>query len=144
MILDKQNNLKEVEFVVEGRKIPLQDIRERTLKKHMKYTRFHDDNYYDDMPKPQVISKLAALNELKEGEGVTSMRCRLKTLERTRHLKVWHDHSIVANHGHLVFMVAASYDPAHHLTPEEYKAKTGESVDIQTIIEKPEIYIIAR
>ena len=57
---------------------------------------------------------------------------------------IWHDASCLANHGHLVFMVHTLYNPAIHLTDEEYKIKTGKSVNVQSIIEKPELYIVAR
>ena len=57
---------------------------------------------------------------------------------------IWHDASCLANHGHLVFIVHTLYDPAIHLTDEECKIKTGKSVNVQSIIEKPELYIAAR
>ena len=41
-------------------------------------------------------------------------------------------------------MVSALYDPAFHLTSAEYKAKTGQDVNIQDEIERPQVYIIAR
>ena len=41
-------------------------------------------------------------------------------------------------------MVHTLFDPAIHLTNEEYKAKTGKTVNVQEIIEKPELYIVAR
>ena len=65
-------------------------------------------------------------------------------MEQTHHLQVWHDHSTLANHGHILFMVSGLYDPAAHLTNLEYKLETGEEVDVQTEVEKPEIYIIGR
>jgi hypothetical protein len=40
-----------------------------------------------------------------DGENVDEMRKRLKEMETTRHLMMWHDLSTVANHSHLVFMV---------------------------------------
>ena len=72
------------------------------------------------------------------------MRKKLKKMERTRHLQIWHDHSTLANHGHILFMVSCLYDPAVHLTNLEYKLETGEEVDVQTEVEKPEIYIVGR
>ena len=73
------------------------------------------------------------------------MRERLKGIERTRHLKVWHDLSTIANHGHLVFMVSCLYDPAIHYLDGEYQNLTGcKNADIQTKVETPEIYIVAR
>ena len=65
-------------------------------------------------------------------------------MERTRHLQIWHDHSTLANHGHILFMVSCLYDPAVHLTNLEYKLETGEEIDVQMEVEKPEIYIVGR
>jgi hypothetical protein len=88
---------------------------------------------------------LKALNEYIEGESTESMRNRLKNIERTRHLKIWHDLSTIANHGHLVFMVSCLYDPAIHYTNAEYENRTGcKNVDVQMKVETPEVYIVAR
>ncbi|KAK3715334.1 hypothetical protein QZH41_010105 [Actinostola sp. cb2023] len=57
---------------------------------------------------------------------------------------IWHDHSTVANHGHLLFLATVAYDPAFHLTSQEYKEKTGKDIDIQEEVESPQVYIIAR
>ena len=144
LLLDKDNNIKEVEFITEGRKRPLDEIREKMLEKQIQYTRSHPDLYYDEMTRIEVASRLKELNELDETEGLTKMRKKLKSLERTRHLIVWHDHSTVANHGHLMFMISVLYDPAFHITTEEYKEKTGKNIDIQEAVEQPQVYIIAR
>ena len=40
-------------------------------------------------------------------------------------------------------MISVLYDPAFHLTTEEYKAKTGK-IDIQEAVEQHQIYIIVR
>ena len=58
------------------------------------------------------MKRMEMLNEKKDGEGEGEMRERLKVMERTRHLLVWHDLSTVANHSHLVFMATCLYDPA--------------------------------
>jgi len=84
------------------------------------------------------------LNEFDDTQGLTAMREKLKKMQRQRHLMIWHDHSTVANHGHLVFVVTSAYDPALYLTKEEYYQKTGIWVDIQTEVEKPELYIVGR
>ena len=96
------------------------------------------------MPCEQVVKRLKVLNEYDENEGLTKMRKKLKKMERTRHLQIWHDHSTLANHGHILFMVSCLYDPAIHLTNEEYKLKTGEEIDVQSQVERPEIYIVGR
>ena len=92
-----------------------------------------------------MATLLKSLNEHIEGENTESMRNRLMDIERTRHLKIWHDLSTIANHGHLVFMVACLYDPAIHYTNAEYENRTGcKNVDIQMKVETPEVYIVAR
>lgn len=104
LVLDKDGNIKKTEFVVEGRKQP--KIRKKTLKLHEKFMRVKPDEFYDEMPREQVISRLKELNEYYENDGVTKMRKKLKKMERTRHLQIWHDHSTLANHGHILFMVS--------------------------------------
>ena len=84
------------------------------------------------------------MGELDETEVLSTMRQKLKNMERTRHLAVWHDHYSVANHGYLLFLVGAMYDPAIHLTDKQFKEKCGEEVEVQKITEKAELYIVAR
>ena len=43
------------------------------------------------------------------------LRQKIKTITQTRHLKVWHDHSEIAGHGHLLVVNSAIYDPAFQL-----------------------------
>ena len=142
--MDKDKNIKEIEVIAEGRKRPLEEIRKKMLEKQHHFIRSHPDQHYDEMPRLEVAARLRELNEIDDSEGLTIMRKRLKLLERTRHLLIWHDHSTVANHGHLLFMCTVLYDPAFHLTTEEYKERTGREVDIQAAVEQPQVYIIAR
>lgn len=144
LILNKNNEIEATEFTVHGRKIPLKVIRTDTLAKHKQYTRIHTDDYYHNMTRLDVVKRLTELNEFDDTEGLTKMKDKLKSLERTRNLMIWHDHSTVANHGHLLFLVSAIYDPAIHFTSDEYKDKTGDIVDIQEEVERPQIYLIAR
>ena len=144
LVIDKDGNVKRETFIVEGRKRPLDEIRMKTMKKHKEFTRHHPDQHYDEMSRLDVSTRLSELGEFDDGEGLTVMRQKLKKTERQRHLLVWHDHSTVANHGHIVFMVSCIYDPAFYLTPEEYDQMTGKWVDIQPEIEKPDIYIVGR
>lgn len=44
--------------------------------------------------------------------------------------------------GYILMTVHILYDPAVFLTSEEYKRKTGESIDLQQLIEEPELYIL--
>ena len=147
MALNENGDIVKTEFVVEGRKQPLVEIRERTLRSQEKYMRQGADEEYDKLTSENLVECLKAINEYNEGESEQSMRDRLKIIERTRYLKVWHDLSTIANHGHfiLVFMVSSLYDPAIHYLDSEYKNLTGcKNIDIQTMVETPEIYIVAR
>ena len=146
MVLNDNGDVVKTEFEVEGRKQPLVEIRERTLKEHEKFMQHRSDDEYDRMGHDSLTMLLQAVNEYKAGESTESMRKKLKDIERTRHLKIWHDLSTIANHGHLVFMVSCLYDPAIYYTNAEYKELTGynNTLDIQTKIESPEVYIVAR
>jgi hypothetical protein len=74
------------------------------------------------------------------------LRNKLKSLERTRIIKVWHDHSDVLNHTYVSFMVSYIYDKANFLTDEEYKSKYQQKklVNVQAIVERPQLYILGQ
>ncbi|CAB3995643.1 Hypothetical predicted protein [Paramuricea clavata] len=145
MVLNDNGEIVKTEFVVEGRKQPLIEIRERTLKNQEKFMRHRADDEYGIMTHESVTTLLKAIDEYNEGESLKSMQNRLKDIERTRHIRIRHDLSTIANHGHLVFMVSSLYDPAVHYTNAEYQNLTGcKKVDVQTKVETPEVYIVAR
>ena len=107
--------------------------------------RMQIDTYYDKMSDNAVKDRLKELNEFDSTSSIEILCDRLKKYEQKRNIILWHDASSLANHGHLVFMVPILYDPAIHLTNEEYREKkTGKTVNIQAIVEKPELYIVAR
>ena len=101
LVLDKDGNIKKTEFVVEGRKQPLEEIRKKTLKLHEKFMRVKPDEFYNERPREQLVSRLTELNEYDENDGLTKMRKKPKKMECTRHLPIWHDHSTLANHRHI-------------------------------------------
>jgi hypothetical protein len=73
----------------------------------------------------------------------SQLRDKLVKKSRQRHLNVWHDHSDISGHSHFLVLASAVYDPAFYLTPTELDNK-GISLDIQTVVEEPEIHILAR
>jgi hypothetical protein len=137
IVLNKNNEIQAVEFTVQGRKIPLDEIRKFTLERQKEYVHKNSNSHYENMTRLDVVKRLTELNEFDDSEGLTTMKEKLKYLERTRHLMIWHDHSTVANHGHLLFLVSVIYDPAFHLTSAEYKAKTGKDIDIKRKLNVP-------
>ena len=72
------------------------------------------------------------------------IRKKLKEACRTRHLKIWHDHSTIAAHGYLLILISAIFDPAFYYTKDEMKTLKGVDIDVPALVEKPEVHIIAR
>lgn len=65
-------------------------------------------------------------------EGTTEeSKLRLKEVSQTRHIKVWHDHSEIAGHGHFLVLVSAIYDTALYYTDKEILEATGKKVDVR-------------
>ena len=110
--------------------------------------RANADGSLEEISSEDVVKRLQKLNEMKDEEDDEEddeeMRTCLQNMERTQHLMIWHDLSTVANHSHLVFMVACLYDPACFYTDAEYEQLTGRKMNIQAIVETPSVYIAAR
>ena len=62
----------------------------------------------------------------------------------TRYLKIWHDHSSIAGHGHFLVLISVTYDVAFYLTQEEVNLRLGKDIDIQSTVETPELHILGR
>ena len=84
------------------------------------------------------------LNRINEYDGntdETELKKKIKCLQRRQHLAIWHDGSSVSNHSHILFNCTELYDKAIHLTDEEAHQKLGKNVDVQSMVETPEVYI---
>lgn len=70
----------------------------------------------------------------------------LKRLERTRHLKIWYDHSDILNQTYISFMVSTLYNPNIYLTNQGYCQKFLDRppIDVQATAEKPHLYILGQ
>jgi len=138
--------IKKIQFHTEGRKVALKEIREKLLVKQRQYLRATSDQCIEDMSEEQLVAKLKNLNELNgiDTNDSHQMKQKLKEVERTRHLMIWLDNSTVANSGYLACLVTCLYDPAVYYTNEEFKEEFGKSVNIQKIIEEPEVHFIAK
>ena len=93
------------------------------------------DEKYASLSNADLVKTLKSYREYHTDETKKDMQNRLKSIERTRHLKLWHDQSTIANHSYLVFMVSCVYDSAVYYTNEEYNAKYHKKVDIQAAVE---------
>ncbi|CAC5412435.1 unnamed protein product [Mytilus coruscus] len=68
----------------------------------------------------------------------------LKAIQRSRYIKVWHDHSDVVSHTYINFMISYMYDSANFLTSKEYLERNPTIIDIQKIVERPHLYILGQ
>ena len=144
--MTKEGTIKTDTFTVSGRKIPLLDIRKSMLKEHesMGLMRLRSDSDYELMTEDEISSRLKQLGEDK-GEGSASEgKDKLKEIERKRHLMVWSDNSTLLNHGHILLTVSALYDKALYYTNDEMKTKGQENIDVQSLVERPHVYILGR
>lgn len=108
--------------------------------------RDHNDLHYTNLPEHKIKNRLKELVEVEDSEDtdIESLRKRLKDVESTRHLMIWHDNSTILNHGYHLVMVAAIYDFAIYFTKDELVAAGRENLDIHTIVEMSQIYIMGR
>lgn len=95
---------------------------------------------FKNMAKQDALKRLQALGEDKGEENLYTMKERLRIMERTRHMLLWHDLSTVANHSYLVCL----YDEAAFYSDMKYEGMTGDKISVQALVEAPEIYILAR
>jgi uncharacterized protein involved in tolerance to divalent cations len=96
------------------------------------------------MSSPDIGDGLTNINKINVGEEIGDMGKRLMDIERTRHLIISHNLSTVANHSHLVFMVACLYDPACFYTDSGYEQLTKRWICVQVKAETPSVYMVVR
>lgn len=148
VLLTKEGTIKTERFTVSGRKIPLLEIRTRMLKEHesLGLLRIQSDDYYTSMTNAEVRTRLMQLGEdaTTGEESEIEAKERLKAMERKRHLMIWGDNSTLLNHGHLLLTVNSVYDEALYFTNEEMKANGKGDIDVQSVVERPHVYILGR
>ena len=101
--------------------------------------RDHSDAQCNAVTTDKLKSRLREIGESKGDATKEELLDLLKFHERTRHLMIWSDHSSIMNHGHILLTANAIYDPSVYYTSEELHGK-----NVQELVEKPHIYIMAR
>eukprot|EP00058_Branchiostoma_floridae_P018560 XP_002604049.1 hypothetical protein BRAFLDRAFT_71661 [Branchiostoma floridae] len=140
--LNRQTNKIETKVVTtEGRKHSLLTIRKKLLTAQQPFLRDAAD--YNSMTEDQLKQRLVDLGEDVPSDKA-SMIDRLSSIERTRHLMYWEDGATLANRGYIAYMVATVYDSAIYLTDTEYYEKFKVRLSVQSKVEQPELYLIAR
>ena len=87
--ISKSGKLEETEITVYGRKIPLQNIRIQMNKDQDQFLKIRSDEDYNNLTEEMICQRFTTLNMEIPSENPLQV---LKQLERTRNLKVWHDH----------------------------------------------------
>ena len=132
-------------FTIYGRKHSLCKLRIKLFNKYKQFMRLNSNSYFENLSREELIEKLNFIGEfMGESENSADMRERLKRYERTRNFQIWHDGSVITNHGHIVFCINVLYDPAVFYTSAEYKRLRNIDINIQREVEDPELYIIGR
>ena len=135
----KDNETITEEVVTEGRKIPLRDIRIKMLKDHQKFMRI-----YSEVENPKEKKKYCNTHPSYDKFTEAELFDKIAALKQTRNLMFWHDGSSISNHSHMMIMVACMFDPAVYLTNQEYFHLYEKHINIQSLVEKPYLYILAR
>ena len=147
LVLRNKEIVEEV-FMVSGRKYPLADIREKLLAEHESkgLMRDHSKAHLEEFTREELNQKLQIIDETLEVSQFSNdeLMTTLISHMTKRHLIVWQDHSSLANHGHLLLMIRVAYDRAVYHTPAEMHDLTGKNVDVQEIVERPAVYLLAR
>ena len=144
LVSNELGDLMTQTFSVHGRKHPLSKLRIKIFRKHCKFMRLNSDAYFENLEETELNQILSSLGELNLDRNIKDKKENLKKYERSRHFIVWHDASVIANHGHILFNVHVMYDPAVFYTSDEYREKTGHDVNVQREVEAPELYIMGR
>ncbi len=130
--------------VVQGRRMPLVDIRQKLLNKHEPYMCILSDDAIASKSMPELKMILQCVHESTEGMDEDQLRQRVKQLQRSRTISFWHDHSSILGQGYILMTMHVVNDLAVFMSESEYLPVTGKVVtNLQQLVEEPELYIFA-
>ena len=127
---------------VQARKVPLKEIRQKLLRKQVKYMRLIPESNITAMTRPQLTERL---NTKCDGKSVEELRDLLRQAQTSRCLCMWHDHATILKMGFVMVTVHIMYDPVVFYTDEEYLQLNPGVIDVnvQAEVEQPEIHLLA-
>ena len=129
-----------------GRKIPLNELRARLLKKQERFMYLYSNERISNMSAQDIHHFMAMMHyQPIPNSSIEELRHTVKMLQRNRTLAMWHDHSTILQTGYILFAVWVIYDPAVFYTQEYWKSLNPQkgNVHIQSLVEEPMIYMIA-
>ena len=128
-----------------GRKIPLNELRARLLKKQERFMYLYSNERISNMSAQDIHHFMAMMHyQPIPNSSIEELRHTVKMLQRNRTLAMWHDSTILQT-GYILFAVWVIYDPAVFYTQEYWKSLNPQkgNVHIQSLVEEPMIYMIA-
>ena len=127
---------------VQARKVPLKEIRQKLLRKQVKYMRLIPESTITAMTRPQLTERL---NTECDGKSVEVLRDLLRQAQTSRCLCMWLDHATILKMGFVMVTVYIMYDPVVFYTDEEYLQLNPGVIDVnvQAEVEQPEIHLLA-
>ncbi len=129
------------EHQVQGRKVPLSELRQRLLRKQLKYMRLTPESTIATMSRQELTKRL---NVQGDGKSEEELRELLRLAQRSRSLCMWHDHATILKMGFVMVTVHIMYDPVVFYTDDEYQEMNpGTDLNIQAEVEQPEIHLLA-
>lgn len=72
---------------------------------------------------------------------IVELRSTIKTYQRTRTLVLWHDYGTILGLGTILMTIPVAYDTATFYTQAEYAQRVGSTENVQSMVERPEIYM---
>ena len=108
-------------IVIEGRKIPLIDIRDNMLKEQEQYMHLFTDSGIASMTEGDMQAMLKQNHINMELSNKTDLQQCIAKVQRNRMLVCWHDHAKILGTGYLLITINTVYDTAQFMTEQEYK-----------------------
>ena len=138
-IVNNDGNIEIKTIEICGRKIPLIELRQNLLKKHEEYMHLTKTTEIQNMTKEEILAFMKSIDhEVNPGDTHEHLQTKLRDIQHTRTLAIWHDHSTILHTGYILFAIWVIYDRVVFLTEAEYKAKSGKHIpNIQAVIEEP-------
>lgn len=145
--INKAGELEVSNLQIYGRKIPyLKKLFQMETERQEKLglLRLKTDSDYEEMSDAEVMENLAWIGiQPKTDDDIRNL---LKYYQRTRSVKIWHDHSDLLNRSYISFMASFIYDKANYLTDEEFMTlrHSTKKVCVQSLVETPKLYILGQ
>lgn len=112
------------DVMVNARKIPLKEVRQRLLQKHLKYMRLSPMSTINAMTTAELTERLNTMGYIECDTMTHEELCQLLVCcERTRSLALWHDHATILKTGFIMLTIHVMYDPITFYTNVEYQQK---------------------